>query len=60
MRPLTPPSGSRKRYPDEEPSADIRQAASAVRQMFVALVQDGFTESQALVIVGHMIATGSR
>lgn len=42
-----------------EPAADIRQLASAVRQTFVALTQEGFTEHQALVIVGQiLVATG--
>jgi hypothetical protein len=40
----------------EEPSADLRQAASAVRQMFVALTNEGFTEQQALVIVGQVLS----
>lgn len=42
--------------PPTEPSADIRQLASQTRQMFVALVNEGFTERQALVIIGQMIA----
>ena len=39
-----------------EPSADLRQAANGVRQMFIALTMEGFTEAQALVIVGQVIA----
>ena len=42
----------------QEPSADIRQAASAIRQIFVALMMEGFDERQALVIVGQVLATG--
>lgn len=42
-------------YPLEEPSADLREAARAVRQTFVALVNEGFSEQQALVIVGHIL-----
>jgi hypothetical protein len=42
----------------QEPSADLRAAASSVRQMFVALVNEGFTESQALAIVGHILVAG--
>lgn len=38
-----------------EPSADLRQAASAMRQMFVALVNEGFSEDQALQIIGHVL-----
>jgi hypothetical protein len=40
-----------------EPSAEHRQAAAQLRQMFVALVNEGFTEHQALVIIGQMLAT---
>lgn len=39
-----------------EPSADLRQAANAIRQMYIALTLEGFTEHQALVIVGQVIA----
>ena len=38
-----------------EPSADLRQAASAMRQMFIALVNEGFSEVQALQIIGHIL-----
>jgi hypothetical protein len=40
----------------QEPTADIRAAASAVRQTFVALVNEGFTEYQALVIIGQILS----
>jgi hypothetical protein len=45
----------------QEPTAAISEAASAVRQMFIALVNEGFTEHQALVIIGQILAanTGS-
>jgi hypothetical protein len=43
----------------EEPSADLRTFASAMRQMYIALVNEGFSPSEALAIVGHVIA-GSR
>lgn len=39
-----------------EPSADIRVAAHAVRQIYLALVTEGFTEQQALTIVGQILA----
>jgi len=39
-----------------EPAADLRRAASGLRQMFVALVNEGFNEHQALVIIGQMMA----
>jgi len=42
----------------EEPTADTRAAAQALRQMFVALVQEGFREQQALIIVGQMLQAG--
>ena len=38
-----------------EPSADIRAAANAVRQLYIALTQEGFTTQEALVIVGQVI-----
>lgn len=41
---------------DVEPSADTREAAHGVREMFVALVMEGFTENQALIIVGQILA----
>jgi hypothetical protein len=43
-----------------EPSADLRQAASALRQMFIALLAEGFDERQALVIVGQILAANSQ
>jgi hypothetical protein len=39
-----------------EPSAEHRVFAKMVRQMFLALVAEGFTEQQALVIVGQVMA----
>lgn len=42
-----------------EPSAEQRAAAKSVRQMFVALVDEGFTEPQALVIIGHVLSGGA-
>lgn len=39
-----------------EPAADAREVARAVHQQFVALTQEGFTEHQALVIIGQMIS----
>lgn len=44
--------------PMREPSADIRQAASAIFQIFNALLLEGFTERQALVVVGQILASG--
>lgn len=42
--------------PPIEPSADLRQAAKGLREMYVALIEEGFTETQALVIIGQMVA----
>lgn len=42
-----------------EPSADLRQFASTMRQMFLALTADGFTEQQALVIIGQFLAANA-
>lgn len=38
-----------------EPKAEQRQAASEMRGMFVALVNEGFSEEQALTIIGISI-----
>jgi alkylation response protein AidB-like acyl-CoA dehydrogenase len=43
----------------EEASAESRHAARLVRDMFVALIAEGFTEQQALVILGHAISANS-
>lgn len=42
-----------------EPSADLRTAASQLHQMFVALVQEGFTEQQALQVVAAILKAQS-
>jgi hypothetical protein len=42
-----------------EPSADMRLVAYTLRQMYVALCHEGFTEQQALVIIGQVIASNS-
>jgi hypothetical protein len=39
-----------------EPSADLRQFAYNMRQMHAALTAEGFTDSQALVIIGQVLA----
>lgn len=51
---MTTPAGQVPR----EPSADIRTAASALRQMYVALTMEGFDERQALIIIGQVLAAG--
>lgn len=42
-----------------EPAAEMRTVAAQLWQMFVALRAEGFTEGQALAIIGHAIAAGS-
>lgn len=39
-----------------EPSAEVRQAASQLWQIFAGLKNEGFTEYQALVIIGQILA----
>lgn len=39
-----------------EPSADLRQMASFLRQMYVALMNEGFTEEEALRITAHLLS----
>lgn len=42
-----------------EPSAELRVLASVLRQAYVALVAEGFTEQQALAIVGQLLAANT-
>lgn len=39
----------------EEASADMRTMARALRDMYVALIAEGFTVPEALTIIGHAI-----
>lgn len=39
-----------------EPSAAVREGAHGIREIFIALTMEGFTEKQALIIVGQMLA----
>lgn len=43
-----------------EPSADMRTAAHAMREMYVALVNEGFTTQEAMAMIGVAIATAMR
>ena len=43
-----------------EPSADIRQLASFLWQTYVALLNEGFSEQQALQIVANVLRPGSQ
>ena len=45
--------------PRIEPNAEMRTLASALWQMFTALTQQGFTEAQALVIIGQTLAAAT-
>lgn len=42
-----------------EPAADMRQMATTLYQTFVALVAEGFTEKQALTIIGQILAASA-
>lgn len=42
-----------------EPSADLRVMANMVRQWYVALTLEDFTDAQALTIVGQMLAVAA-
>jgi hypothetical protein len=42
--------------PKMEPNADVRSIANTLRQMYVALLDEGFTEQQALVLLGQTIS----
>lgn len=44
------PSGGRR-----EPSADMRLLANRMRQLYEALLDEGFTESQANVLVAETL-----
>jgi len=41
--------------PPMEPAAEIRRLANAVRQVYVALINEGFSEAQALTVVGQIL-----
>lgn len=42
-----------------EPTADARAFAAICHQYFTALTLEGFTEQQALVIVGQIVAAAA-
>jgi hypothetical protein len=42
-----------------EPTADLRQLANILRQTYLALVQEGFTAQEALVIIGQILAANA-
>jgi len=40
----------------EEPAAEHRAFAHVIRQQYLALIQEGFSEQQTLAIIGQMMA----
>ncbi len=46
--------------PDREPSAAIRTLAKSLREIYLALIREGFTPPEALAIIGHAIQGGSK
>ena len=43
-----------------EPRADLRAAAIHLHELFVALTNEGFTEGQALTILGQVLAANQK
>jgi hypothetical protein len=43
------------RLPPVEPTAELRNAANGIRGTFVALVESGFSEDQALRLCSDML-----
>lgn len=41
-----------------EPSADARQGAKAMREFYVALLNEGFSEEQVLFLLAAMLTRG--
>lgn len=41
-----------------EPGAEIRAAAQKCHELFTALIDEGFTEPQALLLIGSMFRQG--
>lgn len=39
-----------------EPAADLRTSARQLREYYIALVREGFTESEALQIIGMVLS----
>ncbi len=39
-----------------EPAANYRQVANQLRQIYVALLEEDFTETEALIIIGQVIS----
>lgn len=43
-----------------EPTADMRQLAKKLRDIYQALIIEGFSDRQALAIIGEVIAAGAK
>jgi len=41
-----------------EPSAEVRQSAHQLREIYVALIAEGFTRDEAVAIIGKILAAG--
>lgn len=49
---------SRGKLPPVEPGAEQRQAALQLRSLYVALVESGFSERQALTLIAQVFNNG--
>lgn len=49
-------SEANRPFPTQEPPAELRAFAASLRGMYVALVQEGFTAQEALVVIGQWLA----
>lgn len=45
---------------DQSPIGKMRAAASATKQLFDAYVQAGFTEDQALTLIGNIVGAAAQ
>lgn len=43
-----------------EPRAEIRMAAHELRELYVALLGEGFTQPEALAILGQIVASRTK
>lgn len=41
-----------------EPSAEVRASAHQLREIFVALIAEGFTKDEAVAIIGKIVSAG--
>lgn len=57
---LTPPTPEVGEYDHIEVSSDIRDVARTTRELYVGFRKEGFTEHEALALVGAMLAAGGQ